>query len=53
MMKRLATFITAISNKLSDSFALRMAYYALVIALLLVMYIISDGESISFVYNEF
>ncbi len=32
---------------------MRMAYYALVIALLLVMYIISDGESISFVYNEF
>jgi hypothetical protein len=52
-MKRLATFITAISNKISDSFALRMAYYAAIIALLLIMYIISDGESISFVYNEF
>lgn len=53
MMKHLATFITAISNKLSSSFALRMAYYALVILLLLGMYLISDGESISFVYNEF
>ena len=52
-MKHLATFITAISNKLSGSFALRMAYYALVILLLLGMYLISDGESISFVYNEF
>ena len=52
-MKHLATFITAISNKLSDNFMLRMAYYALVVALLVVMYLISDGESISFVYNEF
>lgn len=52
-MKRLANFITAMSNKLQGSFVLRMAWYALVIALLIGMYLISDGESISFVYNEF
>lgn len=52
-MKHLATFITTLSNKLSEHFVLRLAYYALVIALLIGMWIISDGESVSFVYHEF
>lgn len=42
-----------VSGKIQSNLALRLCYYGIVVALLLVMYLVTDGEGVAFVYNEF
>lgn len=52
-MKNLSNFIMTASNKIQNNLALRLAYYGVITAALIVMYLVMDGEGVAFVYNEF
>ncbi|MEE1279536.1 MAG: teichoic acid D-Ala incorporation-associated protein DltX [Oscillospiraceae bacterium] len=52
-MKKLMRIITAISTSLFNNSILRVAFYLLVIAALVAVYLFTDGQKIEFVYNDF
>ncbi|MBQ7800175.1 MAG: hypothetical protein IJ370_06755 [Oscillospiraceae bacterium] len=52
-MKKLTSFITSLTTKICQNSVLRISFYVLVIALLLALYLFTDGQKIEFVYNDF
>ena len=53
MIERLQTLLSKISDTLRASFALRALCYALMAAAIFLVWLLSDGESVAFVYSEF
>ena len=52
-MKKLTAFITSLTTKIYQNNFLRISLYVLVIALLLALFLFTDGQKIEFVYNDF
>ncbi len=52
-MKKLTSFIANLTTKVYQNSILRVSFYILVIALLLALYLFTDGQKIEFVYNDF
>ncbi len=52
-MKKLMRTITDISTAVYSNSVLRIAFYLLVIAALVAVYLFTDGQKIEFVYNDF
>ena len=52
-MKKLTNFITNLGSKIYSSSILRIAFYVLVILLILALYLFGESAKIEFVYNDF
>ncbi len=52
-MKKLTNFIMSLTTKVYQNSVLRVLFYVLVVALLLALYLLTDGQKIEFVYNDF
>ena len=52
-MKKLTSFITKATGKIYVNPSLRISFYLFVVALLVVIFLFTDGQKIEFVYNDF
>jgi len=52
-MKKLMSFITGLTETVYRKSYFRIAFYLLVVVLLIALYLFTDGQKIEFVYNDF
>ena len=52
-MKKFMTFITNLTQTVYNKIPLRIAFYVIVLALVVALYLFTEGPQIAFVYNDF
>lgn len=52
-MKQFVSFITATGKRLRENPALRILVYAVIVLALLLVWLNTEAQEVSFIYNEF